>query len=466
MYYLPRLFGLIQVSRWTNEVLDNDPRPDENPRMSTAITTEPPALPSETPPVFGPVAKTDRLVNLDFSRGMALLGILLVNATVFFGPLAALTEPSYHAVQSPADRLAALVGLTLWQSKFMTIFSMLFGYGLLGQFERADAAGRGAVGFAFRRLLPLMLFGLVHGLLIWFGDILFFYAVMGFWLLLARRARARTLVAIGLVLVLFSIVLAVGLGALGTFVVGAAERSRSADTGLRGWSAIKASYGDPSSPAWITGETAAYRDGPWADAQVFRTVEWGGNVVFMLLCFGWLSLGMMFLGGALWRVKFFAPQQRRLRLRILAVCLPVGLALSALAFWLLWPYPPSNVRAMLAGQVAEQVGLLFLPLGYLALFAVLGEMLPDWLRGPVASAGRMSLTVYLSESLIATALAYHWGFHLFGRVGAFHQALIALAIWLTLVVLSHLWLKRFRQGPMEWLWRRLEYGRAAAPPMG
>ncbi|MFO0842690.1 MAG: DUF418 domain-containing protein [Gemmataceae bacterium] len=431
--------------------------------MSTAITTEPPAFPTAPPPEFGPVAKVDRLVNLDFTRGMALLGILLVNATVFFGPLAALTDPSYHAALSPADRVTSLVGLTLWQGKFMTIFSMLFGYGLLGQFERADAAGRGAVGFAFRRLLPLMLFGLIHGLAVWFGDILFFYSVMGFWLLLARRARARTLVAVGLALVLFSVALAVGLAGLGTLAVGAAaERPRAPDTGLRGWSAVEASRGDPTSPAWIAGETAAYRDGPWADAQVFRTLEWVANVVFMLLCFGWLSLGMMFLGGALWRVKFFAPEQRRLRLRVLAVCLPTGLAIEAIAAWLLWPYPPPNPRDMLVGQVMQEAGLLFLPLGYLALFAVLGETLPDWLRGPVASAGRMSLTVYLSESFVATALAYHWGFRLFGRVGAFHQALVALAIWLTLVVLSHLWLQRFRQGPMEWLWRRLEYGRAAA----
>lgn len=410
--------------------------------------------PTPAPPTFGPVTKADRLANLDFTRGMALLGILLVNSIVFFGPLAALVDPSYHARMTPADRVAALLVAVLCQGKFISIFSMLFGYGLLGQFERADASGRGAVGFAFRRLLPLMLIGLVHGLAIWFGDILFFYATMGFWLLLARRAKARTLLVIGGGLVLFSLLLVVGVSALGAVAAGAVERPKAAveDTDPRGWSAIAASMGDPSHPAWIAGETAAYRDGPWRDAQVFRTVEWLANVGIMLLFFGWMSLGMMFIGGALWRLRFFAPEQRPLRLRVLVVCLPLGLALEALAAWTLWPYPPSGVRAMLIGQAVQQVGLLFLPFGYLAAFAILGETLPALLRGPVASAGRMSLTVYLSQSLLATALAYHWGFRLFGRVGAMQQVLIALAIWLALVVASHLWLMRFRQGPMECLW--------------
>jgi uncharacterized protein len=438
-------------------VLDNDPSSRRVSMMATELATEP-------PPTFGPVTKADRLVNLDFTRGVALLGILLVNAIVFFGPLAALMDPSYHASMTTTDRVASLLNVALCQGKFISIFSMLFGYGLLGQFERADAAGRGAGGFAFRRLLPLMLFGLVHGLLIWFGDILFFYAVMGYWLLLARRARARTLLIIGGGLVLFAVLVAVGLTTLGAFAAGSAERPKvAAETDVRGWRAIEASRGDPSSPAWLAGETAAYRDGPWRDAQVFRTLEWLGNVAIMMLFLGWMSLGMMFIGGALWRVKFFAPEQRPLRRRVLMIFLPIGLAVEGLAAWTLWPYPPSELRPMMVGQAVQQFGLLFLPFGYLALFAILGETLPDWLRGPVASAGRMSLTVYLSESLLATALAYHWGFRLFGQVGAFYQALLALGIWLALVVFSHLWLMRFRQGPMEWLWRRLEYGRAMKP---
>jgi uncharacterized protein len=428
------------------------------PQTEQGPTTAPP--PPDSPPGFAPTTKAERIASIDFVRGVALLGILLVNVAVMFGPIAAVTESGYLARWSAGDRVAALLTLSLCQTKFISLFSLLFGYGLFGQIEKAARGGRSPAGFAFRRLGALAVFGLAHALALWYGDILFIYACLGAWLLLARGASARALLVTAGCLLLVALVLRVGLEALAALFAGGTSAAIPAPAGtppaLRGM--LDAGF-NPGSPVWISTETAAYRDGPWAAAQTFRTVEWLFNLIGAVLDTGWLVLGMFFLGAALYRVQFFAPEQEALRRRVLRVCLPLGVAFEGLAGWFFWTRPPTDRWAWMAGHVIQQAGLCFLPLGYLAGLALLADRLPAGVRGPVASAGRMSLTVYLLETVLATGLAYHWGLGWFGGVGPAQQALIAVCVWLALVAFSHAWLARFERGPMEWLWRRLGYGR-------
>jgi uncharacterized protein len=430
--------------------------------LQTTLGPAPPTAELAAPEPFAPITATQRLVNLDFVRGVALLGILLVNVAVMFGPIAALTEPSFLARQSPADRAASLLVLSLCQTKFVSLFSLLFGYGLFGQIEKAAARGRSPGWFTCRRLGVLALFGLVHGLAVWYGDILLLYACLGGWLLLARGARARSLLIVAGCLLAFTLFLRTGLEAINAVGRDLVPATPAATEPYRGLEAMWRAGLNPGSPVWIDAEIAAYRDGPWADAQLFRSVEWLFNQLSCLFFLGWLALGMFFLGAALYRARFFAPEQRPLRLRVLRICLPLGLAVEGLAAVFFWGWPPTNRWAWFAGGVIQQAGLFFLPLGYLAGLALLADRLPAWLRNPVASAGRMSLTVYLLESVLATALAYHWGLGWFG-VGAATQVAIAVCIWLALVAFSHAWLCLFEQGPTEWLWRRLAYGRPARP---
>jgi len=220
---------------------------------------------------------------------------------------------------------------------------------------------------------------------------------------------------------------------------------------------------DPSSPAWAEGEIKAFRDGPWRDAQIFRTVLWLTFLVISLFSFGWLVLGMMFAGGLLWRVRFFAPEQHALRCRVLVIGLVAGWTLEAAAAFCFWTAPLPDSAKSVAGEVLQQMALFFLPFGYLAGLALLAERLPAWVREPIARTGRLSLTVYLLETVLATALAYHWGFGLFGLVGRIGQFFLAVGIWLVLVAFSHCWLARFARGPLEALWRRLAYGRPQPP---
>jgi uncharacterized protein len=417
---------------------------------------------------FAPVARSERLANLDFVRGVALLGILFVNAIVFFGPLAALMDPTYYSRLSALDLSAALLVKSLCQSKFISIFSMLFGYGLLSQIERAAEKGRSPGWFTVRRLTTLALFGLIHALGLWFGDVLFIYALIGSWLLLARGASARTMLIIAISFLVFVTVVLSGLVLLSLLApAGAAAQAGSipvSEVWPESLQAVFRAGFNPGSPIWIEAEIAAYRDGPWLEAQVFRTIGWFFNLVISLFFFGWLILAMFFLGGVLWRVRYFAPEQRPLRQRVAWTCIPIGLLLVGLDAALFLIYPPPQRLGLVLGQICEQFALFFLPIGYLSALSLLAERLPEALRDPVASAGRMSLTVYLLETVIATTLAYHWGFRLFGHVGPFYQILVALGIWLMLVIFSHVWLSRFSQGPMEWLWRRLEYGQVKRSP--
>lgn len=433
--------------------------------MSAVPVTVPDVLPSaETPPAagpaFAPTPGAERLAGIDFTRGVALLGILLVNTELFFQPVAVLFDPARAPRSGPADSIVSAAVQTFCQGMFVSQFSLLFGYGLVRQMDRAQAAGRSAGIFSLRRLGALALFGAVHGIFLWYGDILFLYACLGFWLLLIRRASPRGLLVTGAALLAFGLFLqglwlmvpapSVGQGP-------SVELPASWPASLRG---MAAGGFDPTSAAWMEAEIRAFRDGPWTDATLFRAVTWLSFLWICLLGYGWHILGMMVLGGLLLRTGFFEPARLSVRRRMLLLALPLGLALTGAGLLCSHLGRSEGVRAL--GQFLHALAITVLPLGYLAGLTLLGERLPERWRRPVCRAGRMSLTVYLLETVLMTALAYHWGLGLFGAVGPAAQALLAVAAWLALVLVSDAWLRQFRQGPMEWLWRRLEYGRTAS----
>ena len=154
------------------------------------------------------------------------------------------------------------------------------------------------------------------------------------------------------------------------------------------------------------------------------------------------------------------PSSKRLRRRVLLACLPLGVVLEAAAGWCFWTVGLTDRRVWAVGGGLQGLSVCFLPIGYLAGLALLADHLPAWLRAVVCSAGRTALTVYLLESVVCAALAYHWGLRWFGRVGALQQVLLAVTVWTGLTLLAWAYLRRFDQGPMEALWRLIEYGRA------
>ena len=347
----------------------------------------------------------------DVLRGLALLGILCVNAQDFAGYA--------EWTQRGADRGAQIVIDVLLNGKFISVFAMLFGAGAFTLLER------GSRGLLLRRLAVLLGVGALHYVLVWHGDIIANYAVVGAALILLERARPQLLVLVGALSGVGWVLSFVG--TLGNLV------------GLRQLPAVVSA-----------GQT--YLDITVARAhQVLpalgSVVGFDGFWLLALFCFG----GALYRSGVLWW-----PQQHRPALKWLLtggtlIGLPLGLLL---AFF----NTQSAFSAEVWGLLARLVGGLALALAYIGgvgLLTASGKL--GWLRWFAAS-GRLALSNYLAQSLIMTSLFYPYGLNLYGQWGALPALLTALALGLAQVWASNLYLRRFSVGPAEWLIRKLVYG--------
>ena len=364
-----------------------------------------------------PVSQDERILALDVMRGLALFGVLLAYALWNLGNP---PEESYSQINIVLNTvLTALV-----DTKAYTLFAFLFGLGFSIQLQRAETRGLSIVPVYCRRLFGLLLIGLGHALLLRNGDILVPYAVMGLFLLVFRRVSNKTLLIAGVIGVLYPYF------------------------ARRAWDLTGIPF--PQRPE---------ADGASYLAENFAWVRYWYSTAIT----SWpASLPMFFFGLYMGRRRFFeniAAHGRRLRLVLVA-----GLGISALAYavrmlllvkWmnssaefgpglslgLLWSIHAWGLAAFYASAL-----MLFLERGH-------GRQL----LAPLAAVGRMALTNYLSQALIIVPLCIE--LNLFGRVTPSLGLLLALAVWSIQVPVSMWWLKHFRFGPAEWVWRSLTYGR-------
>ena len=422
-------------------------------------TAAPPPPATPAPPVAtGPIDGAGRIASIDALRGVALLGIVLVNAQFFGLPLDSYLDDGSDPLPT-ADRITVIATTVLADRKFISIFSLLFGFGLAMQRSRQLAATGRFAGFGLRRMAGLALFGLVHALGLWYGDVLFLYALVGTALLLLLAVPSPVRFWLGVGAIGGTAVLATGLGAVGLLVPSAPVGEF--DPSVRGLDAMLAGGFDPSHPAWIVGEVAAYRDGPFLDALAFRAMAWGFMLVAALLSFGWHVLGMAMLGSWMFDTGFLGPDAAARRRRWAAVCLPLGLT-AAIGIGVAWtavgrtslPWSP-----ILDGLHGLEAAVLSLGIVAGVAAAVDAGRMPA--AGLFTAVGRMSLSAYLLESVLFTGLMKWRGLGRFGTVGRAGLAGLAVAVYAGVVVFCLAWQRRFGQGPCERLWRWLSYGRAA-----
>ncbi|MBL8763391.1 MAG: DUF418 domain-containing protein [Phycisphaerae bacterium] len=459
-----------------------------------------------------PTEDASRIDAIDVARGFALLGIFMVNIQVFAHPLGSMFSAGAMEGSSALDRVVHFLKHVLCEGRFYPFFSLLFGMGLVLQTGRLAAARGAAWPVYIRRLLVLAVLGLCHGFLLWYGDILFVYSVVGLVLLLCSRARPKVLLGVGLGLLAWAVLVGSVMGLAGFLAAGSREDGRGANPahvhGADVAGAAQAPGADvpapvseapahppgfidttpatpdraefarwaergpgnrliyglatdqvrdgPQDPAWRALETQALRDGPYMQALLVRALDYLVCLAFAVLSYGWHVAAMFFIGAALMKWRFFdadrAPWQRRFVWLGFGVGLPVSIGLAALH-----GVASDRVSSLAAGVLTYVPGTL-MPLGYLGAVTLIvrGGMLRAVTR-PVSCAGRMGLTNYLSETIIATGIFYHWGLGRFGTMGHAAQAGVVLAVYAALVVVSVLWLRVFRFGPMEWLWRTLTY---------
>ena len=396
-------------------------------------------------PITTPVTQSERIAAIDVLRGFAVLGILIVNMQGFARVSSAYTNPASGRILEAADLWTWATIYLFADTKFISIFSLLFGVGIAIMSERMASRGLSGTGLHYRRQLWLLVIGLIHGFLIWHGDILVSYALCGFLLYPFRNLAPRRLLWIGgsavaVVAILF------GLGALATPLIPESERA-----------ALMAEWAPPQEV--IDAEIAAFQ-GSWAGQLPKRASLYalflGGVFPFFVL---WRAGGLMLVGMALYRLGIVTAARSTAFYRRMAVLgLAVGLPLSAWGASARFRSGLEWDQVMFNTQLLNYVGSIGVFLGYVALIMLMvkGGWL-TWLRRRLEAAGRMALTNYITQSIICTLIFYGHGLGLFERVSAPGQVGIVVAIWTLQLAWSPWWLARFRFGPLEWIWRSATY---------
>ncbi len=402
--------------------------------------------------VVAPVQQAERIQIVDILRGFALFGILLVNMVLFSYPFQSILFPP--ASDMPwYDRAATWLIHFLAEGKFYALFSLLFGLGMILLMERIEARGRRFVPFYMRRLLALLLIGLVHAFLIWPGDILIFYALLGFPLLLFRKARPRTLLIWAVLLIavpLIFIAAATGLVALGGMTPEGAQQIEQS------FAATKAGY-----LADVARSYEVYANGNFLEITAQRAYDYMSMGLVSLLALGFNILAMFLVGVWFGKRRIFndLDAHRPFFRKLLAWGLTVGLIGNAIYATLIMDIPRYDASIqLLIATVAQGIGAPLLMLAYVAAICLLA-LRPAWGRRlqVLAPLGQMALTNYLLESILCTLIFYGYGLALFGQVGAAWGIVLTVVIYLLLIPFSHWWMRRFLYGPAEWLWRSLTY---------
>lgn len=400
---------------------------------------------------MNPVAVAERMQILDVVRGFALLGILLMNIEGMAGPLMA-TVTGLDPSLTGADRWAdALISIFV-QGKFFTLFSLLFGMGFAVMSQRALAVQRPFAGLYWRRSLTLLGIGLVHALLIWSGDVLVAYALLSMFLLAFRDVSARWLLWLAIASFLAPLGLMMLLGLMGSLMQSTPELAAAWQQAMGGQ--------DKMIGAILEGQRQAFGAGSYLQATVQRAKDLGFSLMNLMMI-GPLIFGMFLLGS--WFVRTGAivhPEDHpRLFRRLRGLALPVGLTMVLVSF--AWHPTQDPAEFSLTASTAfclSMIGSALMCLGY-AGWVVRGMQSPAWATRLVwlAPAGRMALTNYLMQSLVCTLVFYGYGLGYFERLPRAWQVPFVLALFCVQVLLSRWWLRRFRFGPMEWLWRSLTY---------
>lgn len=421
----------------------------------------------------GPVTAAERVISLDVLRGFALFGILLVNIVFFANPL---SEPfNFSEVESGIDEAIGWFIGFFAQGKFYPLFSLLFGLGFAVQLQRASARQRSFVPVYLRRLLVLLAIGIAHATLVWAGDILVVYAILGFLLLLVGRGSARWLLILAAIAYALQVLVVVGMqwsmqvaadceavlqDDVAQDIVEDAGFCRSAEMQdmLAGFEEARQEGEQMRDVAW-----QAYTQGSFADITAVRVDEFGMMLSHMGF-FGAQVLAMFLLGAWLGRRGVFAaPAEHRVLLRnMLLLGVLVGLPLSA---WfasvnLEVDYTempnPGMAQAFMINLFAGPL----LALAYAAAIVLAMQTHAAKLLRVLAPVGRMALTNYLMQSIICTLIFYSYGLALMrDKPGMLLQLGIVVVVFLLQIVWSNWWLKRQAYGPAEWLWRAATYMR-------
>ena len=394
-----------------------------------------------------------RIQTLDIVRGVAVMGILAMNIVAFAMIPAAYLNPLAYGTESGRDLAAWAFNFVFVDGRMRGLFSFLFGASLLLVIDKAEAKGELPEQVHFRRMLWLLLFGLLHFYLIWYGDILTAYALIGMLAWFFRGKTARQLLFWGVVLVLLELALMSAMAVMAHALTAAAAAPNPAASAVEGLRGMGEGIAVPSA-AELDRQMRLYLGGWWGIAH-HQLTEQTIKPLFMLALFGWETLGYMLLGMAALKSGFLtgAWDDSRYR-RVALIGFGIALPLYALLAWLLRE-DGFTVAGTFTYVFAATVPLRPVAVVAIAALVILLTRRGGWLTQRIAAAGRAAFTNYLGTSILMTALFYGWGAGRFGSFSRIELWLVVLAMWALMLAWSKPWLGRFQYGPFEWLWRSL-----------
>ena len=397
-----------------------------------------------------------RIIAIDVLRGFALLGILLMNMSSFAMPNMAYFNPTVYGGDDVWNRLMFSLSHIFADQKMMALFSMLFGASVMLVTANLEKRGKSPFGFHYLRNFWLLIFGLLHSIFIWDGDILFIYALCSFVLYWLRRISPKWQLGLGLFIFFIPSLLGGGISALFPHLAPA------------DWAAAE-SFWQPSETA-VAEELALYR-GNYSEQLVHRAEQdtasasstFGENLVGLnlLVEFFGRALGMMLVGMAFYSWGILtARRSDAFYIRMAQIGFGVGLPMALISLYQYVAHDWGAVYSLFNGRIPNHIATPFIASGYIALIMLWSRSNAFVkLRDRLAAVGRMALTNYIGQSLIGTYIFYGFGLGLFGTLNRVQQFIIILLIWVFQIVFSSWWLDRFQYGPLEWVWRMLSHRR-------
>lgn len=386
--------------------------------------------------------RKQRILSLDMLRGFALLGILIMNIISFSNVGEGYLNPTVGAGIEGYNAWIHAFGHLFADTRFMSIFSILFGAGVVLFSENISLKNLSASKYHYRRMGLLLIFGMIHAYLIWMGDILVMYAICGSIIFFWRNWSIKSLYILGTILFMVPV-----LSALSTyFLVDEAQLQEI----FSGWT---------PSQSTMQAEIAAYRGsylnqmGP----RVQSAIEL--QTIVFLIEQGWRILSMMILGMILFKKNILDGSQSKAFYRNLLLSgMGIGLTISGLGLWFAYKKEWSGTWYMSIGHMYNYFASLIMALGYIGLVML-------WFTSDFAKAfqhrlmavGKLAFTNYILSSLICTFIFYGHGLGLYATMDRLEYWGVIIFVWTIILFISPMILKKYKYGPLEWIWRKLTY---------
>lgn len=395
-----------------------------------------------------PTQPSKRLVSLDILRGFAVLGILVMNIQSYSMPGSAYLNPTSFESLEGTHLWVWLVSHVFADQKFMSIFSMLFGASIIMISSKAKKEHLRSGNLQSRRFAGLLGLGILHAYLLWSGDILVAYAICGFLMYYFRTKKSKALFRTGIVFLATGSAISLVLG----YSVPFWEPGE--------FEALRAHIWNPDSAA-IMEEINTYRSN-WERQMLARAPSAFElqTQVFVSDTF-WRVSGLMLLGMGFFKKRVFSNKQsKKYYQKMVIYGIGTGLPLVVAGVLINFHFDWSFKESFFYFSQLNYWGSIGMAIGYIGLLMmIIKAYTPSKLLNSIAQVGRMALTNYLLQSIVCTFIFYGHGFGLFGDLDRSAQAFMVVVIWIFLIVFSAVWLRFFRYGPFEWLWRSLSYGK-------